>query len=152
MKITLCVGKKLQLFVALNIINTESKNMVNNFVSKFTASAPVLLYDSATEYSHWPSVEAVRKNKHLEFNCFAVALHILVTKRNLYIVTPWFIFHLEKQTVAHPVNKYTLPLWNSKVHYCVHVNPPLDPILGHMNPVYIMRPYCLEVHIDICYM
>jgi len=37
------------------------------------------------------------------------------------------------------MNKLPL-LWSQKVYYRVHISPPQDPTLSHMNPVHIFPP------------
>jgi hypothetical protein len=41
-----------------------------------------------------------------------------------------------------------LPLWNPKVHYRVHKSPLPVAIHSHINPVYILPPYFIEIHFD----
>jgi hypothetical protein len=36
-----------------------------------------------------------------------------------------------------------------KIHYSVHNSPPLDPILSHMNPVYILPSHFHMAHVII---
>ena len=40
-------------------------------------------------------------------------------------------------------------LWNLKSHYCSHKHPPLVPILGQPNPVYIPTSHLLNIHPNI---
>jgi hypothetical protein len=35
--------------------------------------------------------------------------------------------------------------YSQKIHYYVHMNPPLVPNLSHMNPVYIMPSYLRSI-------
>jgi hypothetical protein len=30
------------------------------------------------------------------------------------------------------------------VHYCVHSNPPLEPVLGHLNPIHTPTSHCFR--------
>jgi hypothetical protein len=55
----------------------------------------------------------------------------------------------EKLIVADVVKKFFALFWNTKVHYCFHRKPPLDPNLSKFNPVYIPTPYFLNIYFKI---
>jgi len=40
-------------------------------------------------------------------------------------------------------------LSNPKLNYCVQKSPPLDPIVGHLNPVQTIRPYFFNIYFNI---
>ena len=36
--------------------------------------------------------------------------------------------------------KYSSILWNPKIHYRLHTNPPLVPVVRHLNPIHPLPP------------
>jgi hypothetical protein len=40
-------------------------------------------------------------------------------------------------------------LWNPKFYYPAHKNPPLTPILSHVNPVHITASYFSKIRFNI---
>jgi hypothetical protein len=40
-------------------------------------------------------------------------------------------------------------MWNCRAHCLVHNSPPLDNIVGQMNPVDILLIYCVKIHFNV---
>jgi hypothetical protein len=65
------------------------------------------------------------------------------------ILTPWCRILFEKPIVTQFVKKYPAFLWNPKVHYRVHISPPLGPILSQPNPVRPIDIYLPKVQLNV---
>jgi hypothetical protein len=55
----------------------------------------------------------------------------------------------EKLIVTQLVKKYPAFLWNSKIHYGVHIRMPLDPNLSQLNPVCPIDPSIPKVYLNV---
>jgi len=58
---------------------------------------------------------------------------------------------LEKPTVTRLVKKCPHLIWDMKVHYCVHKNLTLIPVLNEMGPVHTFSPYFSKIHSNIIF-
>jgi hypothetical protein len=76
-------------------------------------------------------------------------LLMLVVTRNLLPTYSIVQDIIEKLIVTQLVKKYPAFLWNPKVHYRVHRNPPLDPILSQLNSVRPIDPYLPQVQLNV---
>jgi len=47
------------------------------------------------------------------------------------------------------VEKLSRLSWKPKFYYCLRNTPTLVPVLNHLNPVYIIRPYFSKIHFNI---
>jgi len=50
------------------------------------------------------------------------------------------VWSLEKLRVVQLVKKFPAFYGTLKIHYCVHKNPPLDPITSQLNPDHALTP------------
>jgi hypothetical protein len=84
-------------------------------------------------------------------NVSAGSTHVKTTLTYLltYLLTHSLTPLFEKLIVTQPVKKYPAFLWNPKVHYRVHISPPLDPLLSQPNPVRTIDPCLPKVQLNV---
>jgi len=56
----------------------------------------------------------------------------------------------QRDRVSYSASRDTPRLfWNTKIHYCVHTNPPLAPILNQINAVHNFPAFSSKIHFNI---
>jgi hypothetical protein len=82
--------------------------------------------------------------RHMEFSCtkFPCSITYLLTYLLTYLFIYLLIYYCMQQNSFLEANRFSASkeifpvLWNSKVHYCLYIFPPLVPILSQFNLVY----------------
>ena len=86
-----------------------------------------------------------------EKNILLGCVHIFTVH---YLVTYLLTYSME-QSPSWEANRFSasqeIPhiLWNLKVHYLIHMSPPLIPILTQLDPVHTPSSHFLKIHLNI---
>jgi hypothetical protein len=112
----------------------SSVNVTENFVLVCVLKVPSRsLNPSGCRYWTYAKDKCIKNN-------FSVYLLTYLLHGAVYYLKSWLSLRLSKNFNS---------LWNLKVHYRAHKNPPLDSILNQPNPVRFIDPCLLKEDLNV---
>jgi hypothetical protein len=83
-----------------------------------------------------------------QFHTFLTTLKQLLIHLLTYLLTHGAESFLRSRRLCSHSRIYH-HLWNPKVQYRVHKNPPLVPVLNHIDPIHNIPSYHAKIHFNI---